>query len=293
MNYRLEGKTILITGANAGIGKAATIQLAQCGANIVMACRNAQRGQQALEEVRSTTQNDQVELGLVDLSSQTSIRQFAEAFQQKHQRLNVLIHNAANFDLTVKQPVKTENGLETIFATNHLGPFLMTQLLLDLLKSSAPSRIITVASKGLMSYPFLDIEFDNLNGERKYSTQHAYYHSKQAQVMFTFDLAERLKGTGVTVNCVRVGNVAIPDERLTHLHAWQLKVYQMKRKFALTPHKMAETYTWLAADPMMEKVSGGYWDAPNTPVKANNNAYKRVTQQRLWEVSEQLAGIKI
>ena len=293
MNYHLEDKTILITGANAGIGKAAAIQLAQCGANLVMACRNAQRGQQALEEVRSISQNDRIELGLVDLSSQTSIREFAEAFQQKHQRLDVLIHNAANFDLTVKQPVKTEDDLETIFATNHLGPFFLTHLLLDLIKTSAPSRIITVASKGLMSYPFLDIEFDNLYGERKYSTQHAYYHSKQAQVMFTFDLAERLKGTGVTVNCVRVGNVAIPDERLTHLPAWQLKVYQMKRKFALTPQKMAETYTWLAADPTMEKVSGGYWDAPNTPVKANKNAYRRETQQRLWEISEQLTGIKI
>jgi len=293
MNYDLSNKTILITGANAGIGKAAAIQLAQIGATVVMACRSAERGKQALHEVRSITQSDRIELSVVDLSSQTSICQFAEVFKQQHARLDVLIHNAANFDLTIKQPVKTDDGLETIFATNHLGPFLMTHLLLDLLKSSAPSRVITVASKGLVSYPFLDIEFDNLNGERKYSTQHAYYHSKQAQVMFTFDLAERLKGTGVTINCVRVGNVAIPDERLTHLPAWKLKVYQLKRKFALTPEKMAETYTWLSADPALQDVSGRYWDAPDTPVKANKNAYQRATQQRLWEISEKLTGIKI
>jgi len=118
--------------------------------------------------------------------------------------------------------------------------------------------------------------------------QHAYYHAKQAQVMFTFDMAERLKGTGVTVNCVRVGNVAIPDERLTHLPKFLLKMYEMKRKFALTPEKMAETYTWLVADPTLETVTGGYWDAPNKPAKANKNAYSRDTQKRLWDATQDL-----
>ena len=169
----------------------------------------------------------------------------------------------------------------------------MTHLLLDLLKASAPSRIITVASKGLMTYPFLDIEFNNLNGEKKFSMQHAYYLSKQAQVMFTFELARRLEGTGVTINCVRVGNVAIPDERLNHLPKWMLKMYEAKRKFALTPEKMAETYTWLVADPAMQNVTGGYWDAPNVATKANKNAYNRETQKRLWEVSEKLTKIDL
>jgi NAD(P)-dependent dehydrogenase (short-subunit alcohol dehydrogenase family) len=164
----------------------------------------------------------------------------------------------------------------------------MTQLLLETLKKSAPSRIITVASKGLITYPFLDIEFDNLKGEQKFNMQHAYYHAKQAQVMFTFDLAERLKGMGVTVNCVRVGNVAIPDTRLDHLPKFLLKMYEMKRKFALTPEKMAETYVWLAGDPSMQDVTGGYWDAPHTPVKANKNAYNRDTQQRLWDATKKL-----
>jgi NAD(P)-dependent dehydrogenase (short-subunit alcohol dehydrogenase family) len=201
-----------------------------------------------------------------------------------------LIHNAANFDHTQKKPVLTDDQLETVFATNHLGPFVMTRLLLDTLKASAPSRVITVASKGLISYPFLDIEFDNLYGEHDFSMQHAYYHSKQAQVMFTFDLAERLRGTGVSVHCVRVGNVAIPDERLSHLPKWLLKIYELKRTFSVTPEKMAETYVWLAGDPVGEQQTGKYWDAPGVEVKANKNAYNKQTQKRLWAVSELLTS---
>lgn len=291
MNYELKNKTIIITGANSGIGKAASIQLAGMGANVVMFCRSRERGEQALQDVRSAAKGGSVELILVDMASQKSVRNAADEFLSNHTRLDVLIHNAANFDHRQKKPVMTEDGLENVFATNHVNIFLMTQLLLETLKKSAPSRIITVASKGLVTYPFLDIEFDNFKGEKKFSMQHAYYHAKQAQVMYTFDLAERLKGSGVTVNCVRVGNVAVPDARLDHLPAWLLKIYHAKRKFALTPEKMAETYVWLAADPALENISGGYWDAPNTPVKANKNAYNRETQQRLWDVSAKLAGL--
>jgi NAD(P)-dependent dehydrogenase (short-subunit alcohol dehydrogenase family) len=286
MSYDLTGRLIIITGANSGIGKAASAQLAKLGAMVVMACRSKERGAQAVEDVRNAAQSTKVALMQVDMSSQDSILEFVDAFKQHYERLDVLIHNAANFDHTQKKPVLTTDGLETIFATNHLGPFLLTQLLLDKLIASAPSRVITVASKGLMSYPFLDIEFDNLYGERKFSVQHAYYHSKQAQIMFTFDLAERLRGTGVSVHCVRVGNVAIPDNRLAHLPSWMLKMYELKRRFSMTPDKMAETYVWLAADPIAEQQTGKYWDAPGIEVKANKNAYKRETQKRLWAVSE-------
>ncbi len=284
----LTEKTIIITGANSGIGKAAAIQLAQKGATVVMACRSAERGAKALADVQQAANSQRVELLRVDMASQASVRGFVEEFSSRHPRLDVLIHNAANFDHGLTKPVITEDGVETVFATNHVNIFLMTQLLFDTLKASAPSRIITVASQGLMTYPFLDIEFDNLNGQRKFSMQHAYYHAKQAQVMFTFDLAERLKGTGVTVNCVRVGNVAIPDERLAHLPKFLLKLYEMKRKFALTPEKMAETYTWLAADPALETVTGGYWDAPDKPARANKNAYNCETQKRLWDATQAL-----
>ncbi len=291
MKYNLTGKTIIVTGANSGIGKEAAIQLAGCGASVIMACRSVERGARALEEVKRTAQSDQVELMQVDLASQVSIRRFAEEFKSKHNRLDVLINNAANFDHTLKRATLTEDGVETIFATNHVGVFLLTHLLLDLLKASAPSRILNVASKGLVTYPFLDIEFDNLNGERQFSTQHAYYLSKQAQVMFTYDLAERLQGSGVTVNCVRVTNVAIPDERLTHLPPWLVKIYHLKRKMSITPAQQAETYTYLAADPAVETITGGYWDEHNQQVRSNANSYNKNTQKRLWQVSEWLAGL--
>jgi NAD(P)-dependent dehydrogenase (short-subunit alcohol dehydrogenase family) len=290
MPYDLTDKVIIITGANSGIGKAASIQLAKLGATVVMACRSKERGLQIRDEVRYAAGSSEVDVLQVDMSSQTSIRQFVAEFNNCYEKLHVLIHNAANFDHMQKNPVLTEDGLETIFATNHLGPFLMTNLLLDTLQASAPSRVITVASKGLISYPFLEIEFDNLYGEREFSVQHAYYHSKQAQVMFTFDLAERLKGTGVSVHCVRVGNVAIPNERLSHLPKWLLKIYELKRKFSMTPEKMAETYVWLAADPVGERETGKYWDAPGIEVKANKNAYRKETQKRLWAVSELLTS---
>lgn len=286
MVYNLKGKVIILTGANSGIGKAACIQLAKLGATVIMACRSRERGAQAMEDVRNAAQSTKVALMQVDMSSQDSILEIVDAFKQRYERLDVLIHNAANFDHTQKKPVLTTDRLETIFATNHLGPFLLSQLLLDKLIASAPSRVITAASKGLIFYPFLDIEFDNLHGERNFSVQHAYYHSKQAQVMFTFALAERLRGTGVSVNCVRVGNVAIPDDRLAHLPKWILRMYEMKRKFSMTPEKMAETYVWLAADPVGEQQTGKYWDAPGIEVKANRNAYNKETQKRLWAVSE-------
>lgn len=282
---------MVITGANSGIGKAAAIQLASMGATVIMACRSIERGSLALEEVKQKSQSDNVDLMQVDLSSQKSIHSFAEAFINKYPRLDVLINNAANFDHSLKKATLTSDGIETIFATNHVGIFLLTHLLLDVLKNSSPSRIINVASKGLMVYPFLDIEFDNLNGERKFDTQHAYYHSKLAQVMFTYEMADQLKNSGVTVNCVRVTNVAIPDERLGHLPAWLRKIYEIKRSMSITPEKQAETYTYLAADPSVEKITGGYWDENNRQVRSSANSYNRNTWKKLWEVTAKMAGL--
>lgn len=291
MQYNLTDKTIAITGGNSGIGRAASIQLAKLGATVVLACRSQEKGIRALEEVRKLANSPRVDLIQLDMSSQESIRQFVDEFNKSYDRLDVLIHNAANFDHTLKKAVYTNEGFEIVFATNHLGPFLLTRLLLDMLIASAPSRVITVASKGLVAYPYLDIEFDNLYGERKFNLQHAYYHSKQAQVMFTFDLAERLQGTGVSVHCVRVGNVAIPNERLAHMPKWTLKLYEAKRRFSMTPEKMAETYVWLAADPVGEQQTGGYWDAAGVKAKANKNAYDKATQKSLWDISAQLTGV--
>lgn len=292
MTYNLFDKVVIITGANSGIGKAAAIQLAKAGALVIMACRHIGRSEQALQEVRSTANSKKVDLMRVDMSSQASIHQFTGEFLLRYSRLDVLIHNAANFDQTLKTPMLTDDGIETIFATNHIGPFLLTQLLLDVLKASAPSRIITVASKGLMTFPFLDIEFDNLNGEKKFSATHAYYHAKLAQIMFTYDLARRLKDTGVTVNCVRVANVAIADERLMNIPGWLRKLYNIKRKFAIPAERQAETYLYLAADPSLGDVTGKYWDENNQQVESNKNSYKTDTWDWLWDVSTRLAGLE-
>ncbi len=292
MTNSMENKTIIITGANSGVGKAAAIQLAGLGAMVILACRSMERGVLAAEEVKSVSSSQKVEFMPLDLSSQASIRSFADSFKSKYIKLDVLIHNAANFDLTQKQPVITSDGVETIFATNHVGPFLLTHLLLDRLKASAPSRILTVASKGLAMHPLLDIEFDNLNGERKFSPDHAYYLSKLAQVMYTYDMAEELKGTGVTINCVRVTNVALPDDRISHLPEWQQKIYKMKRKMAISPERQAETYVFLASALELENVSGGYWDENNQQVKSNAKSYNRDTWRKLREVTEKMAGIR-
>ena len=291
MKYNLENKTVIITGANSGIGMAAAILLAKNGATVVMACRSLEKARRSMQEVKDSANSQSVEVMELDLSSQTSIRNFAFQFKARHQRLDVLIHNAANFDLTLKKPLLTNEGVETIFATNHVGPVLLTHFLLDVLNSSAPSRVITVASKGLVTYPFLDIKFDNLNGERKFTPQNAYYQSKLAQVMFTYDLAEQLKGSGVTVNCVRVTNVALPDEKISHLPDWQKKIYQMKRKMAITPERQAETYLFLAADPSVENITGGYWDENNKQVKSNRNSYNPETWKKLRQITEKMAGI--
>ena len=291
MEYDLNNKNVIITGANSGIGKAAAIQLAKYGATVIMACRSMVKASKAFIDVRNEANSQQVELLQVDMSSRESIIRFAEEFKSRFEKLDVLIHNAANFDHTLKKPLLNSDGVETIFATNHIGPFLLTHLLLDKLKASTPSRIITVATKGLMVYPFLDIEFDNLNGERKFSTQHAYYHSKLAQIMFTYDLSNRLKGTGVTVNCVQVTNVAIPDERLTHLPIWLRKLYNLKRGMSITPEEMAQTYVFLAADPSVAEITGGYWNENNIQVQSNRNSYNRQTWAKLWEESKRLASL--
>jgi NAD(P)-dependent dehydrogenase (short-subunit alcohol dehydrogenase family) len=285
-----QAKTIIITGANSGIGKAAALKFAARGHRVILACRSEEKGREALEFIKSVTGNDLGDLLLVDLASQQSVRRFTQSFLEKYDRLDVLIHNAANFDLTMKKPVITDDGVETIFATNHLGPFLMTNMLLDTMKESAPSRIITVASKGLMMYPGLTIDFDNLNGEKRYNPQLAYYQSKQAQIMFTYEIARRLEGTGVTANCIRVTNVALPDEKLTHLPAWQQKIYKIKRKMALTPEQQAETYAFLALSTELTD-NGGYWDENNRQVKSNKSSYNKELCAKLWKVSERLVGI--
>lgn len=291
MEKTVQGKVCMITGANSGIGKRAALQFAEKGAAVVMVCRNQKRGEAALAEIKEKSGSDSVDLLLCDLSLQKSIRNCVANFKDNYDHLQVLINNAANFDSTLKTPTLTEEGIEVIFATNHVGPFLLTHLLLDVLKKSAPSRVLNVASKGLIAYPRLTIEFDNLNGEKKFSYQHAYYHSKLAQIMFTYELARRLKGTGVTVNCIRVTNVKIDLERVSHVPRYLQYVYRIKRFFGITPEEMAKTYVYLGTAPELEGVTGKYFDEHGKEVKSSKRSYDQAVWKQLWDVSEELTKI--
>jgi len=281
----VELKTIAITGANSGIGYWTALKLAQQGQNVIMICRSAQRGEAARQKIVAASKNDRVDLLLMDLSSQQSIRDGVAIFNNNHSQLDVLINNAANFDISQKQPFMTDDRVEAIFATNHLGPFLLTQLLLPVLKASQPARVINIASKGLIAHPFLKLDFDNLHGQKKYSPEHAYYQSKLAQIIFSYHLAEKLENTEVTVNCIRVPAVQLEEGRFDHIPPFLRAIYRVKMKFSMTAEAMADAYVRLTIDPEFKSVTGRYIDENGQEVKSPRQSYDRETWEKLWQIS--------
>lgn len=280
-------KTIFITGGNAGIGKHAAIQLVRAGHHVIIGCRNQERGEAALAEIKEIANSEKIELQLIDLSSQASIKNAAEGLTKKLQQLDVLIHNAADFDIARKQPVQSIDGIETIWATNHIGPILLTNLLLPLLKKSAQGRILTVASKGLIMYPklkvdLIDPEFKN----RKFSVPKAYYQSKLAQVMYTYWLAEELKETSISVNCIRVTNVKIDLNRYPNISGFMKFLYSIKSKFSLSPQEMAKTYTYMATSDNVKEISGKYFDEKNEIVSSSTYSRDEENCLALMELSK-------
>jgi NAD(P)-dependent dehydrogenase (short-subunit alcohol dehydrogenase family) len=254
-------KTYLITGANSGIGKAACVQILKKGYRVVMACRSEERGRKAMEDAMRQSGSGAAELLIVDMSLMSSVRSAAREFREKHGALDVLISNAASFDISQKAPVKTAEGIESIWAANHLGPVLLADELLEPLKKSVQGRIITVASQGLVIHPFLKIDIEDPEFERRvFSVPKAYYQSKLAQVMYTYWMAERLKDTRVTVNCIRVTNVKVDISRYPGLSTISRLAYNVKSKKAISPEEMAETYLWLAEAPELCMVTGKYFD---------------------------------
>ncbi|MFO8069873.1 MAG: SDR family oxidoreductase [Alkalibacterium sp.] len=267
----MRDKVCLITGGNSGIGKAAAIQLAQLGIKVIIGCRNEERGSAALKEIKDKSKNEHVELLLIDLSSQTSIKKAVNAFKSKHKVLDILIHNAADFDISRKTPQFSKEDVETVWATNHIGPVLLTELLMDELRQSEQGRIITVSSQGLIMHPFLKVDLEDPElRERKYSVEKAYYQSKLAQVMYTYWLSEKLKDTPVTVNCIRVTNVKIDIDRYPDISGVMKRMYSVKSRFSISPEKMAETYTYLATSPEVEHVTGKYFNEKRETVSSSN-----------------------
>ena len=188
----MEQKICIITGANSGIGKAAAIQTARQGYHTIIACRNPQKGEAALLEVKERAESSSVELMIVDMSLQSSIREFSEAFLSRYSHLDVLILNAAIFNVTQKERIDTSEGIESVWATNQFGPVLLTELLWGALKNDSQGRVLTIASKGLIAKPFLKVDLEDPEFRaRPFSVENAYYQSKLAQIIFTLWLAEK------------------------------------------------------------------------------------------------------
>ncbi len=262
-------KFCLITGANSGIGKAAAIQIAEKGFHVIIACRNRIRGEEALKEIKTLSKSDDVELQLMDLSSKKSIQDAVAEYKYEH--LDILIHNAADFDISRKEARLSKDGIESIWATNHIGPVLLTNLLMDKIKASRQGRIITIASKGLIMFPKLTVDLEDPEFKnKKFSVSKAYYQSKLAQLMYTYWLAEKLKETVVTVNCIRVPSVKIDMDRYPNVSKFNKYIYSLKSKSAITPEKMAKTYTTLVESLNLKTTSGRYFDEHNTPVKSSS-----------------------
>ena len=288
-------KICVITGANAGIGKQAAIQIAGKGYHIVLACRSRERVMQAFDEVLKMNSSNSAELLVVDMGLKESIKNFAGEFKSRYERLDVLIHNAAIFNVTQKQRETTSEGFETVWATNHLGPVLMTELLMDCLKKSENGRIITISSKGLLAKPFLKVDlYDPEFKLKKFSIVNAYYQSKLAQLMYTYWLSDRLRNTAITANCIRVTAVKIDISRHPGLSPFMKWLYSVKARNSLSPEAMAGTYVFLAISDRVGKVSGKYFDEknlevnPNKYCKAGGNikAVMRLTKKYVPEIKE-------
>lgn len=268
----MKDRIALVTGSTDGIGKETARQLAALGATVLVHGRNATRCQATQDEIRQATGNSRVDYFVADLASQKQVRQLAAEISARYDRLHVLINNAGVILLNRQV---TEDGLETSFAVNHLAPFLLTHLLLDLLKRSAPARIITVSST--VHYDER-IDFKNLQGERRYNGVVAYKVAKLGNVLFTLELAERLKGTGVTANCLHPGVVTT---KLLDT-GWGWTGVSLAQGAALS--------VYLASSPEVEEVTGAYFEQ-TTPYKASSQAYDLRLRRTFWEVSAKLAGI--
>ena len=275
-------RVCMVTGASSGIGKETAGKLAELGATVVMVCRSKERGERAMADVRGRSHNDSVELLLADFASLDSVRALAEAFLKNHDTLHVLINNAG---LVRLRRSVTVDGFEVTFQVDYLSHFLLTNLLLGVLKRSAPSRIVNVSS---VSHYRGHVDFDDLQMERGYGVMRAYSRAKLADGLFTYELSRKLEGTGVTANCLHPGSVAttMATKPLGPLSF----VWKALRPFLLSPREGAESPVYLATAPELERETGKYFDRM-IERRSSADSYDRAAAERLWKESERLAGI--
>ena len=276
----MTGKTVLITGGTGGIGKAAAIGLASMGARVGITGRDSARAQAAAAGIARESGNSAVDVFVADMSSQAEVRRLADEVLAAYPRLDVLLNNVGGF---WNHRHVTADGLEHTFALNHLAPFLLTNLLLERLTASAPARVVTVSS-GAQSMGRID--FDDLMGERKYSGSRAYDQSKLANVMFTYELAKRLEGTGVTATALHPGLTSTAFSAEDPALGWLVTIL---RPFMKSPTRGAETPIYLASSAEAEGISGQYF-ANRKAKKSHKSSYDSATTARLWQVSADLVG---
>ena len=276
-------KKCIITGGNSGIGYQAAKQLADKGWQVTIFCRSKERAESACETIISETGNSHVSYLLADLSDLTSTKTAIENYIQTQGALDVLINNAADFDLSIKQPVLTKDGLEKQFATNVVTPFLLSQSFISLLKESESGRILNISSQGLQAYPFIKLNFDNLKGEQSYTPSKTYYQNKLARLMLT--LAMRARYKDVTIQAIRVPSVKVDMKRYSHLSSFMKNLYKLKSRFSISPEEMAQTYVALATG---NSYNGFLYNEKCQEVKANRSVYDQEAQEKLWQLLSQL-----
>jgi len=279
----MTGKTVLVTGGTGGIGRATAVRLASMGARVGIVGRNLGRAQRAAAEISSESGSGVVDAFGADMSSQVEVRRLASHVLAAYPRLDVLINNVGGF---WSHRHVTADGLERTFALNHLAPFLLTSLLLDRLIASAPARIVNVSSN---AQAMGAISFDDLMGERKYSGQRAYNQSKLANVMFTYELARRLTGTGVTATALHPGmtNTSFSADDPSRLFA---PLVMLMRPFMKQPARAADTPVYLAGSPAAAGLTGEFFTNRESK-KSNKASYDARATARLWSVSSELVGL--
>ena len=280
-------KKCIITGGNSGIGYQAAKQLADKGWQVTIFCRSKERAESACETIISETGNSHVSYLLADLSDLTSTKTAIENYIQTQGALDVLINNAADFDLSIKQPVLTKDGLEKQFATNVVTPFLLSQSFISLLKESESGRILNISSQGLQAYPFIKLNFDNLKGEQSYSPSKTYYQNKLALLMLT--LAMRARYKDVTIQAIRVPSVKVDMKRYSHLSSFMKNLYKLKSRFSISPEEMAQTYVALVTG---NSYNGFLYNEKCQEVKANRSVYDQEAQEKLYRILTQLTTEK-
>jgi len=276
----LAGKVAIVTGANTGIGKEVARNLGRFGARVVMACRNQERADRAMHELASDV-GDQFEVGLVDLSSQKSIRDFAAGIGERHDRLDILVNNAGIWPTERQLSV---DGVELTWATNVLGYFLLTNELLELLKASAPARVVNIASAFAGALDLTDPQFET----RPFKGSRAYSQSKQANRMLTWTLAERMEEADVTANAVHPGGVGTELGR-DHKGIFGFLMNTYFRFLAKSASNGADTATWLAASPEVDGGSGKFWANRKSKRRAH---YDVTAMKSLWDMCERMTAAK-